>query len=156
MLPITPIQTNLNLTALLLTAVFACTLSGCGDSNRNQLIGKWGIAAPQAVMKRIDQVQPSNELPTETEIAERMTITFKRNGVLNTRTRMGEIDQEKTGTWKMISFDQPSSLMTISCEINLQTSEHEITFVDENTIKLVPPNMAGLKMKLKFSKFNGQ
>ena len=107
-------------------------------------------------MKRIAQDQLSNELRGQTEVSERMTITFKRNGVLNTRTRMGEVDQEKTGTWKMISFDKPSRLMTISCEINSQTSEHEIAFVDENTIRLVPPNMAGLKMKLKFSKFNGQ
>ena len=156
MLPTNPTHAKPNLAACLLTAAFACTLLGCGDSNRNQLVGKWGIAAPESVMKRIDQDQAGNELPTETEIAERMTITFKRNGVLNTRTRMGEIDQEKTGTWEMISFDEPSGLMTISCEINLQTSEHEIAFVDENNIELVPPNMAGLKMKLKFSKFNGQ
>ena len=156
MLPINLIQNKPDLFAILLTAVFACTLSGCGDSNRNQLVGKWGIATPEAVMKRIDQAQPANDLPDETEIAERMTITFKRNGVLNTRTKMGEVDQEKTGTWKMISFDQQSRLMKISCEINLQTSEHEIAFDDENNIKLVPPNMAGLKMKLKFSKFNGQ
>ena len=155
MLRINPNQTKSNIAACFLTAVFACTLSGCGDSNRNQLVGKWRIEAPEAVMQRIDQDDLSNGLSPETEIAERMTITFKRNGVLNTRTRMGEIDQEKTGTWKMISFDEPSRTMTISCEINLQTSEHEIAFVDENTIKLVPPNMAGLKMKSKFSKFNG-
>ena len=139
-----------------MTAVFACLLLGCRDANRNQLVGRWGISTPEAVMKRIAQDQLSNELPGQTEVSERMTITFKRNGVLNTRTRMGEVDQEKTGTWKMISFDKPSRLMTISCEINSQTSEHEIAFVDENTIRLVPPNMAGLKMKLKFSKFNGQ
>jgi len=137
-----------------MTAAFACTLSGCGDSNRKLLIGKWGIAAPDAVMERIDQAQ--DDLPAETEIAQRMTLTFKRNGVLNTRTRMGEVDQEKAGTWKLISFDEVSRQMVISCSVGLQTSEHEIVFVDENTIKLVPPNMAGLKMKLKFSKFNGQ
>jgi len=140
--------------AFLLTAVFACIFTGCGDSNRNRLIGRWGIAAPEDVMERIDQAQPTNDLPTETEIAQRMTLTFKRNGVLNTRTRMGEVDQEKNGTWKLISFDEASSVMAISCEINTQTSEHEITFVDETTIKLVPPNMAGLSMKLKFSKLN--
>jgi len=154
MLDIKPMQTKPNLVTFLLVAAFACILSGCGDSNRNLLIGKWGIAAPEDVMKRLDQVGPSNDLPAQTEVAQRMTLTFKRNGVLNTRTRMGEVDQEKTGTWKMISFNEPSRMMTISCEISLQTSEHEIVFVDDNTIKLVPPNMAGLKMKLRFQKFN--
>jgi len=138
----------------LLAAFFACTLVGCGDSNRNRLIGQWGITAPETVMDRIDQADQPSDLPTQTEISRRMVLTFKRNGALNTKTRMGDVDQEKTGTWKLISFDGASRLMVISCEINTQTSEHEITFVDEDTIELVPPNMAGLTMELKFSKLN--
>jgi len=143
-----------SLSCCLLAAFFACMLVGCGDSNRNRLIGQWGITAPEAVMDRIDQVDQPSDLPTQTEISQRMVLTFKRNGVLNTKTRMGDVDQEKTGTWKLISFDGASKLMVISCEINTQTSEHEITFVDEDTIELVPPNMAGLTMELKFSKLN--
>ncbi len=150
------IHLQANLAFLFLAAMVACTFIGCGDSNRNRLIGQWGIAAPEALMNRIDQAEDSVDLPDEAEVSQRMVLQFKRNGVLKTRTRMGDVDQEKTGTWKMTSFDEASNLMSISCQINLQNSEHEITFVDENTIKLVPPNMAGLSMKLKFSKFDGQ
>jgi len=114
-----------SLSCCLLAAFFACMLVGCGDSNRNRLIGQWGITAPEAVMDRIDQVDQPSDLPTQTEISQRMVLTFKRNGVLNTKTRMGDVDQEKTGTWKLISFDGASKLMVISCEINTQTSEHE-------------------------------
>ena len=105
-------------------------------------------------MERIDQVDQPSDLPTQTEISQRMVLTFKRNGVLHTKTSMGDVVQEKTGTWKLTSFDEASNLMAVSCEINTQTSEHEITFVDEDTIELVPPNMAGLTMELKFSKLN--
>lgn len=154
MLPTNPSHSKAKSAYFLLAAVVACTLAGCGDANRNRLVGQWGIAAPEAVMNRIDKNESDSEVPAETEISDRMVLTFKRNGVVHTRTTMGDIDQEKTGTWKLVSFDEASNLMAISCEINTQKSDHEITFVDEKTIKLVPPNMAGLKMKLKFSKLN--
>ena len=77
-----------SLLCCLLAAFFACTLAGCGDSNRNRLIGQWGITAPEDVMDRIDQTDQPNDLPTQTDISKRMVLTFKRNGVVNTKTRM--------------------------------------------------------------------
>ncbi len=52
----------------------------------------------------------------------------------------------------MVSYNESTNSMTIKCDIQMQESEHEITFVDQDTIELVPPNMAGTAMKLKFKR----
>ena len=131
-----------------LFGIGACTLAGCGNANRSKLVGDWGIAQADEVMDRIDASETKPGEPSES----RMKLQFHQNGLLETKTKMGAVDQKKQGTWKMLSFDPVENSMVISCEINTQTSEHTITFVDENTIELVPPNMAGLTMKVKFKR----
>lgn len=138
----------------LLTAIFACVLSGCGDSERSKLVGTWVISKPKAIMSRI--AQGSVELESDTEGAKseepKMLLSFQSNGVVKTKTAMGAVDQEKTGSWEMMSHDGTANTMKISCEIKGQNSEHVVTFVDEDTIELVPPNMAGLTTKIKFNR----
>ncbi len=128
--------------------IFACTLAGCGNANRLKIVGNWGITQADEVMDRIEASETTSDESQES----RMLLTFHRNGRLETKTKMGSVDQKKQGAWKMVSFDPAKNSMVISCEINTQTSEHTITFVDENTIELVPPNMAGVTMKLKFKR----
>lgn len=81
-----------------------------------------------------------------------MRIEFRRNGRLQTLTRMGKITPNpKQGTWKLISGDIASDgKITIECNLLGQTTEHEIRFIDEDTIEMVPPNMAGTHQKLRF------
>ena len=136
-----------NTLSLLLASIFACTFSGCGSSVTNQLVGNWEIAHAEEVAERISQDGDEAQ-----SLGSRMTLTFDGNGKLKTKTLMGAVNREKVGTWEMTSFDEGSKEMKISCEINTQVSEHTVTFVDENTIELVPPNMAGLTMKLKFKR----
>jgi hypothetical protein len=81
-----------------------------------------------------------------------MLIRFSWNGQLETSTKMGEIDQGKIGTWKFISYDELSDKMILLCDIQSQESEHEVNFINPTTIKLVPPNMAGTRTKIKFTK----
>lgn len=137
----------------LLAVIFACTFSGCGDTHKKKLVGTWEIAQIAEVADRVGQNDNGRELQSDKATGQsKMTITFGSGGDLETQTLMGAMNRKKNGTWKMTSYDTEASAMEISCEINTQTSEHEISFVDENTIELVPPNMAGLTMKLKFKR----
>jgi len=79
----------------------------------------------------------------------RMALHFKSNGELETVTRLGKIDSLKTGSWKLLHQDSGDKT-TIECSIGGLTSQHEIRWVDDSTIRLAPPNMSGQKMILKF------
>ncbi len=79
-----------------------------------------------------------------------ITVTFGRNGALQTQTRTGMIDSTKNGKWTPVenaSSDQPAA---IECTLMQQTTRHEIEWIDADTIKMTPPNMAGLSIKLMF------
>jgi hypothetical protein len=141
---------------LLSASVCACTFAGCGDSNRAKIIGTWGIDQADTVMSRINNADVNSADPSggqpATAGSPKMLLKFDRNGRLETTTAMGAVNRNKQGMWKMVSFDESTGSMTIQCDIQLQESEHEITFIDQDTIKLVPPNMAGTTMKLKFKR----
>lgn len=140
----------------LIASMFACTLVGCGDPNRSRIIGTWGIERADTVMSRISQADSETvdgEVETELDSSPpRMTLRFLRKGRLETSTNMGSVTQEKLGTWKLVAFDETTNTMTLLCDIQNQESEHEVKFLDQETIKLVPPNMAGTTMKLKFKR----
>ena len=83
-----------------------------------------------------------------------MTLDFQNNGSLVSTTKLGSIDSKKTGTWKMVKFDPPAT-MTVQYrfeEDSDESSELEIKWTDDQTIRLTPPNMSGQNMKLNFKK----
>lgn len=136
-------------------SVLACLVSGCGDSNRAKIIGTWGIDQADTVMSRFDRSGAEmNDRAADSESADPpgMLLFFRGNGQLETSTSMGVVKQDKKGNWKMVSFDPVADSMTISCEIQTQESETVIEFIDQDTIRLVPPNMAGTTMKLIFKR----
>ena len=143
-------------TRFLIASVIACMLAGCGDANRAKIVGTWGIEQADTVMSRINR----SDSPTDDQYGEletnpgppKMVLKFLRSGMLETSTNMGAVGQQKQGTWKMVAFDEATNQMTILCDIKNQESEHEVEFLDQETIKLVPPNMAGTKMKIKFKR----
>ena len=141
---------------LLSASLCACTIFGCGDSNRAKIIGTWCIDRADTVMSRITTADTNSwdqhDDSSMTEDSPKMLLRFYRNGRLETTTAMGAVNRNKQGQWKMVSFNQSTNLMTIQCNIQMQESEHKITFVDQDTIELVPPNMAGTTMKLKFKR----
>lgn len=131
-------------------------LSGCGDPNRSRIIGSWEIEQANTVLKRIsgpgsEAAESDHEGGLESSPA-KMTIRFLRNGQLETATNLGAVGREKSGTWKLISFDEATRMMTLLCEIQDQETEHKVEFLDRETIKLVPPNMAGTTMKIRFKR----
>lgn len=119
------------------------TFAGCGDPHRKRLVGLWELDHSERVEKRIADAD-------EFASASKMTIRFGSGGKLSTVTKMGSIDGQKQGSWKFLEFDEETRVMRVECTIGMQTTEHEIEFVDEDQIKLVPPNMAGLSLKLNF------
>jgi hypothetical protein len=132
---------------------------GCGDANRSKLVGNWDIERANRVFDRVNQsddemANSENESePGDSAIAPKMQIQFLGNGSLATITHMGTMTPApKQGSWEMVSFDESSNQMKVKCVIGMQTSEHDIEFVDKDTIKLVPPNMAGLTMKIRFTR----
>ena len=134
----------------LLASIVACTFLGCGNPNRGKIIGTWEIDQADTVMNRInEQDDPPAKATPETQ-PPKMLIRFLSSGALETVTNMGAIQQQKNGTWNLVSYDEATKQAIVSCEIQSQESEHEITLIDDKTIKLVPPNMAGTTTKLKF------
>lgn len=83
-----------------------------------------------------------------------MTLNFHNSGQLITTTKIGNIDSEKIGQWRMLKFDPPST-MTIQCffkDFDADGRELEVTWTDDQTIRLTPPNMSGQKLKMSFKK----
>lgn len=83
-----------------------------------------------------------------------MTLQFLDNGQLITTTKMGNIDSKKMGRWRMVKFTPPSS-MAIQCffeDFDARGRELKVTWTDDQTIRLTPPNMSGQKMKMNFKK----
>jgi hypothetical protein len=141
------------LISLGLLTVFCLQLAGCGDPNRSRLIGTWNIAQPERIAGRLDRTDEDSQKKDESELPPKMQIQFLRNGGLATITQMGSMTpRPKQGTWQMLEFDEASQTMRIKCQIGLQESEHEIEFLGQDSIKLVPPNLAGLSLKLKFER----
>ncbi len=154
-----------NLHSLLL--LLACLLAtGCGDPDRARIIGNWVIKKPDSLMGRLNLETAASEPQTalgaagefnESDSAEvenpKMQIEFRGNGTFSTITQMGWVTpQPKQGRWEMLAFDPTKNKMRIKCTIGLQETEHDVEFIDPNTIKLVPPNMAGVKLKITFTR----
>lgn len=79
-----------------------------------------------------------------------MTIRFSPAGELVTETRAGSIDTRKTGRWRLLSGDSTSPTSEIECTLGQQTTRHQIEWLADDSLRMTPPNMAGLTIKLVF------
>lgn len=137
--------------SFIIASTILLAFGGCRDADRKKIVGTWAIEKADTVMNRVNQ--SDEETTSEGEpYGAKMMLRFHSNGILETITQMGAVEQAKHGQWKMVSYDSESNTMALSCDLKMQTTDHEVEFLDESTIKLVPPNMAGLKMKLKFKR----
>ena len=123
---------------LLLLALAGCT----GDPDRARIVGDWEIATADHLMGQVN-AQPDDQPP-------RMLIHFYNSGYLATETNMGNISTQKQGNWKLLSYDAQTKTAKIQCKLVDDTTNFDVIVLDDNTLRLVPPNMAGLKTKLKF------
>ena len=132
-------------------------LVGCGDSGRSALSGRWQLAAPEKLARRLGPESREGALgpvPSDGMTGQRMELVFGAWGALKTVTRVGSIDREKTGEWDVVSRSPDGRRMTIRCTLNGQTTEHEVEFLDGDRIRLVPPNLAGTDSRLEFHRSN--
>lgn len=138
---------------------------GCGDPDRARMIGRWEISAGDRVLDRVDGAtkgnastdadQGLNDAPLDAESvdeAPRMVVEFFRSGALTTETRISNAISTKKGQWSLVKYDAANRIATIRCELIGQSTDHELEFVSDNEVKMVPPNMAGLTKKLLFQR----
>jgi len=134
-------------------------LSGCADENRQKIVGSWTMVKADKLSQRMNvtpESQDSESKPDEVAPVElpAMTLDFRNSGQLITTTKIGKIDSQKTGQWRMIKFDPPTE-MTIECFLDDQSDQSrqlEVTWIDDQTIRMTPPNMSGQRMRLNFKK----
>ena len=135
-------------------------LAGCGgDPDRNRIVGDWEIATADRLIGQVN-AEPlstagaSDSASSTSDSVEdqkpRMLIRFYYSGSLATETNMGNVSTQKYGSWKFLSYDAQTSTAKIQCKLVDDTTDFEVIVEDENTLRLVPPNMAGLRKKMKF------
>lgn len=149
----TPMQRIVRASVLML-ALLAVT-TGCGDPDRARVVGRWEISSDDKVLDRIDNATPLEDGSVDIEdsvapLPPRMVVQFAHFGALETKTRISNSISEKNGTWSFVSFDPTKKTAVVQCELMGQKTEHELVFDGDNTVRMVPPNMAGTTRKLKF------
>lgn len=147
--------------------IVAClsTLAGCGSGlpePARKLVGTWELVQPERLAERINQLPPGIELPAaepDEPVADEdataptgpgMVLEFRADGTLRTRTALGQLQQQKQGTWRFVSVSADGQKLAVRCVLNQQASEVEVDFVEPGVISLAPPNLAGLSTKLRF------
>ena len=129
-------------------------LAGCSSPERDMLIGKWQIEKPDKILKRIDNDdnQSADTNTVSQQGGGQMVLFFRSSGKLETKTTMWDEDYKKEGTWKLLDFDPGKQESLIQCVLNGQTTEHQVEWLKNGNLKMVPPNMAGTKAKLEFQR----
>lgn len=138
----------------LAVAAIVVTMAGCG-SQRSQLVGTW---ISDSVPDRLPAGQSS---PLDRSAAEEkngatpphsIQLRFYRSGRLDTVTQLPSIQTQKTGTWRFVSYDESKRMAIVEFELMQQRTRHEVEFLDRSTIRMIPPNMAGLSIRLEFKR----
>ncbi len=120
-------------------------VTGCRPAHYSRIAGDWQMAVGKDLL---DGVVDSDESAVAEE--PKMTIRFFHSGQLETKTRMGSVDSTKTGSWELIEYNEQQQLAVVRCQLYGQETDHEIELLEDGGIRMVPPNLAGLKTKIKF------
>lgn len=134
--------------------------SGCRPAIERKLVGSWQLDESEGLAKRMMGGNSSSvgselmdtALDEMMEVAQvALSVEFARSGKLTTSTNvMGEPTQ-KTGTWSMTEHTEN----TATIEFVLEGDEPEtikVRFVDDDTIEMVPPNLAVLNREYTFKR----
>ncbi len=119
---------------------------------------------PEAIIDA-QQVRPDDAAQQASEQAENlfdsvadgqatgsMSLVFHTNGRLETYTDfpMASTGKPKVGKWSVLSWDKKRQVAKLRCDLFDEITETTVTFIDDHTIQLVPPNIAVLEMELRF------
>lgn len=147
--------------ALFLLAVLIGFLSGCQHEAASKITGRWDMLPPEKISdNKSDASNEKAAANTEDlynsiaggEVEGTMSLVFHRNGTLETLTDfpMASTGKPKIGKWSILSWDEESQVATLRCDLFDAVTETRITFIDDDTIQLIPPNIAVLEMELRF------
>ena len=152
---------------VLIVAGLICPLSsGCLSPGSSQLIGTWELQRPddvggpsggptstmesgsaEAVVENTDALFAG---VADGESAGTMKLVFHRSGSLETITDFPAAQSHKYWRWSMESWDPDGQVAVVHCQMSHETAKTVITFIDQNTIQLVPPNIDVLQTELRF------
>lgn len=133
---------------------------GCGPrlpEPARKLLGSWELSQADRLAERINQLPAGSSLPAvqpDDDAGEPngpgMVLDFRADGTLLTRTALGQLQQQKAGTWRFVSASADGRVLAIRCLLSQQTTDVQVEFTAADQISLVPPNLAGLNTKLSF------
>ncbi len=135
---------------LCLLCLLAAVTTGCAsvESEAQPLIGKWVLVDGEDLTRRVK----TKASGVDDALPPRMELVFRANRTLTTTTRMNAIDTQKKGTWRFLRARPDGSSIDIECVLDGQQTECTIEFLGDDRIKLTPPNMAGVSLKLTFQR----
>lgn len=143
---------------LLITVCLAwLAVPGCRPAGTSELVGTWEMVLDD----RSDTDSPDQAEDDRSVVLDGvadgaaqggMQLVFHGNGYLETITDFPAAQSHKKGRWSLLSWDPSARIAVIRSELSDEVVETRITFVDRNTIELVPPNIDVLETRLRFSR----
>lgn len=140
-----------SLTVLVCAAVVC--LAGCGGSIEKKLIGKWEMDMEE--VKEAAQAEAGDNPMAAMAMAmldnAKVTIEFKEDNVATFGTSMGGFDRTVDGKWEVVKSSGNTATIKIETT-NPQTDETSVeegtlTFVDNDTIEMEPPESANMQVE---------
>jgi hypothetical protein len=139
------------------TLVFGIALiCGCGGSSSSRLIGDWQMSTEQAADSTAETKDGSkNARWLDRRVGEgsspgSMTIRFEKNGTLATKTDFAMAQGAYVGNWRLVKADDDGKTVYIACELKGDKIQTKITFIDDDTILMIPPNLVALEKEIMF------
>lgn len=131
--------------------LLAAATSGCAtvESEAQRLVGKWVLVDGENLARR---VQTDTASDVDDALPPRMELVFRANRTLTTITRINAIDTQKNGTWRFLEARPDGTSIDIQCSLDGQQTLCTVEFLGDDRIKLTPPNMAGVSLKLTFQR----
>lgn len=135
-------------------------LAGCQPKMASKLQGRWELDESKSLATRM--LGPDSKLPggdlidsAAQGLADRarvsMVVEFGRGGKLTTETNVMGETSTKNGTWKLVEHTENTAKVEfVLDEYEAQTIT--VRFEDDDTIEMVPPNLAVLERKLMFKR----
>ncbi len=140
--------------------------SGCQHPATSKITGRWDLLVAEQIDSNSEQQNDDSTQQvldnTENlfnsiangETTGTMSLVFHGNGKLETFTDfpMASTGKPKVGTWSIQDWQPDQSLLVIECVLQDETISTNIQFIDDNTIELIPPNIAVLEKEFRFQR----
>jgi hypothetical protein len=134
-----------------------CLATGCRP-DPSGLVGTWhteGLPRKLLADDKTPLDAPPADSPSPQDSAGEpysIRLQFYRNGRFDTVTTLPNIQTHKSGKWRLVEMDPTGRTATIEFELMRQRTVHDVERIDADTIRLTPPNMAGLNIQLTFKR----